>query len=175
MLELSKERIEKILHEESPAKEDQDVILRAIYNRYMDLYERYFADIDALNDEKIAEFRAYHEETKSLFKYYYVDIPLDVCDGLRKFYKESDCKFLGPKWHNELTELYDDFKNTNTDITISDEELKKKFSEKTLGDFYKSMDYIFRDSFGTESEADKVQVSWFRRIFFGEKEKKSDN
>lgn len=44
MIELSHERIEQILHEETVKKEDLDTILRGIYFRYMRLYERYFAD-----------------------------------------------------------------------------------------------------------------------------------
>ena len=75
MIKLSNERIEQILHEETVKKEKSATILRGIYNRYMRLYEDYFADIDALNDDKIAEFRNYHEETRSLIKYYYMDIP----------------------------------------------------------------------------------------------------
>ena len=50
-------------------------LLRSIYTRYMRLFEGYFADIDALNDTKIAQFRKYHEETCSLVRYYYMDIP----------------------------------------------------------------------------------------------------
>lgn len=54
MIKLSNERIEQILHEETVKKEKSATILRGIYNRYMRLYEDYFADIDALNDDKIA-------------------------------------------------------------------------------------------------------------------------
>ena len=83
MVELNNERIEQILHEETTKKEELETILRSIYNRYMWLYEKYFADIDALNDEKIAELTNYHEETLSLVKYYYMDIPLDICVGIK--------------------------------------------------------------------------------------------
>ena len=48
MVELSKERIAQILHEETVKKEDSDTILRSVYTRYMCLYEKYFADIDGL-------------------------------------------------------------------------------------------------------------------------------
>ena len=54
MVELSNERIGKILHEETVKTEELATILRSIYTRYMRLYEKYFADIDALNDEKVA-------------------------------------------------------------------------------------------------------------------------
>ena len=57
MIELTDKRIEQILHEETASKEELGTILRGIYTRYMCLYERYFADIDALNDDKIAELR----------------------------------------------------------------------------------------------------------------------
>ena len=68
MLELSKERIAQILHEETVKKEDADTILRSVYSRYRQLYEKYLEDIDALNDDMIAEMRSYHEETRSLIK-----------------------------------------------------------------------------------------------------------
>ena len=61
MVELSNERIEQILHQETAKKEELATILRGIYTRYMRLYEKLFADIDALNDEKITELRKYHE------------------------------------------------------------------------------------------------------------------
>ena len=57
MVELSNERIEQILHEETKKTEALPTILRGIYSRYMNLYEQYFADIDALNDDQIAEFQ----------------------------------------------------------------------------------------------------------------------
>ena len=70
MVELSNERIKQMLEEETKETEDLTTILRAIYTRYMNLYERYFADLEALNDDKIQEFKKYHEETRSLIKYY---------------------------------------------------------------------------------------------------------
>ena len=51
----------------------------------MRLYEKYFADIDALTDETVAGLKAYHEETRSLVKYYNMDIPQDVCKCLNAF------------------------------------------------------------------------------------------
>lgn len=95
MVELSKERIEQILHEETMKKEELETILRGIYTRYMRLFEKYFADIDALNDDEIAELRKYHEETGSLVKYYYMDIPLDICIGLKEFENKYSVKLLG--------------------------------------------------------------------------------
>ena len=69
MLELSNERIEQILNEETMKTVELATLLRSIYLRYMRLFEGYFADIDALNDTKIAQFRKYHEETCSLVRY----------------------------------------------------------------------------------------------------------
>jgi hypothetical protein len=66
------------------------------------LYEKYFADIDALNDEKIAELTNYHEETLSLVKYYYMDIPLDICVGIKAFEEEYSANLLGAEWHKYL-------------------------------------------------------------------------
>ena len=74
MIELSTERVEEILQKETQKTVDLPVILRAVYTRYMNLYERYFTDVDNLNDDKIAELRKYHEETISLVRYYYMDI-----------------------------------------------------------------------------------------------------
>ena len=45
MIELSNERIEQILHEETVKEEKVSTILRGIYTRYMRLYEKYFSDI----------------------------------------------------------------------------------------------------------------------------------
>ena len=83
MIELSQERVESILKEETLKTEELTTILRAVYTRYMRVFEKYFADTDALNDEVIAELNQYQEETRSLVKYYYMDIPQEVCDGLR--------------------------------------------------------------------------------------------
>ena len=74
MVEFNNERIEEILHKETPKTEELPTILRGIYVRYMRLFERYFADIDALDDDKVAELRKYHEETKGLIRHYYMRI-----------------------------------------------------------------------------------------------------
>ena len=55
MIELNRERIEQMLHEETSKKEELETVLRCIYTRYMHLFENYFADLDALNDDKVAE------------------------------------------------------------------------------------------------------------------------
>ena len=39
MIELSNERVEQILHEETVKKEESGTILRSIYIRYVRLYE----------------------------------------------------------------------------------------------------------------------------------------
>ena len=77
----------------------------------MRLYERYYADIDALNDDVIAELKNYHEETKSLCKCYYMDIPLDICTGLIEFDNEYSDKLLGDDWHKFLLDSYKDFRD----------------------------------------------------------------
>ena len=106
MVELSKERMEQILHEETMKKEDSDAILRGVYTRYMRLFEKYLKDIDALNDEQIAEMKQYHEETRSLVKYYYMDIPHDVCTGIREFEEKITDELLGDNWHNILFDSF---------------------------------------------------------------------
>ena len=88
MFELSVERVDQILHQETPKKEELATILRGIYTRYMRMYEKYFADIDALDDDVIADLKKHNEETKDLIKYYYMDIPHDLCEEIINFDKE---------------------------------------------------------------------------------------
>ena len=109
MVELSKERIEQILHEETAKKEDPETILRSIYTRYMRLYEQLFADIDALDDDQIAVLRNYHDETRSLVRYYYMDIPLDICKGIEEFENKYTEGLLGKEWQKNLFDRYKAF------------------------------------------------------------------
>ena len=169
MVELNKERMEQILHEETMKKEDQDAILRGIYTRYMRLYEKYLADIDALNDEQIAEMREYHEETRSLVKYYYMDIPQDVGSGLREFEKKYSDKLLGDEWHKVLSDSFEEYKKKNKSYGKSEKDLKAAFTRETLEGFYDTMDYIFRSAFGTESETAKNLFSGITGLLFGGK------
>ena len=171
MIELSKERMEQLLNEEATKKEDVKTILRCLYTRYMLLYEKYFADIDSLNIAKVTELRNYHEETKSLFKYYYLDIPEESCEGISEFDKRYTDKLLGPQWYEFLSENYKDYKDSSTDYDATEEELKAGFSKKTLENFYDAMDYIFRDGFGTSSKTAANAVSSIAGLLFG-KEKK---
>lgn len=171
MIDLSNNRIEQILHEESPKKEELATILRSIYTRYMRLYESYFADIDALNDEKIAAWKAYDEETLSLVKYYYMDIPMDICIGIKEFNNKYSRNLLGADWHTFLFDSYEDFKKKNGDETVREESSKAAFAKQALSDFYDAMDYIFRDGFGTGSKTAENAVSWISGLLFGKKEK----
>ena len=164
MVELSKERIDQILHEETMKKEELETILRSIYTRYMRLYEKYFADIDALNNDKIAELRQYHEETKSLVRYYYMDIPLDICMGLREFENKYTVNLLGSEWHDYLFDIYEDFKENSRG---KKEYLKAEFSKQSLAAFYEAMDYVFREGFGTGSQTAKKVVSGITGLLFG--------
>jgi hypothetical protein len=167
MVELSNERVEQILHEETQKTEELTTILRGIYTRYMRLYENYFADIDALNDDKIAELKKYHEETKSLVKYYYMDIPLDICARLQEFDKEYGKKMLGPNWHKFIFDNYEDYKDKNKSENTSEEGLKADYQEKVLIGFYETMDYVFREGFGTESKTTEEVMNGFSGLFFG--------
>ena len=163
MVELSNERIDQILHRETVNKEDTDTILRSIYTRYMRLYEKYFADIEALNDDVIAELRKYHEETLSLIKYYYLDIPQDVCTALREFGRRYDAKLLGAGWHEVVFDSYEEFRDGN------EEAGKEEFAAKNLDAFYDAMDYVFRPGFGTESRTAEKVISGISGLLFGEK------
>ena len=167
MVELSKVRIGQILHKETTKKEDLETILRSIYTRYMRLYEKYFADIDALNDDEIAELRKFHEETRSLVKYYYMDIPQDVCEGIKEFEnKYSDC-LLGSEWHEYLFDCYEDFREKNRSKNKSEETLKAEFSKQALAAFYEAMDYVFREGFGTGSQTAKNVIGGITGLLFG--------
>ena len=167
MVELSKERIDQILHEETTKKEELDTILRSIYTRYMHLFEKYFADIDALNDDRIAELRKYHEETKSLVRYYYLDIPLDICMDIREFENKYSANLLGSDWHKFVFDSYEDYRKNNSYRNKSEEYLKAEFRKQTLTAFYEAMDYIFREGFGTGSQTAKKVVSGITDLFFG--------
>lgn len=170
MVELSKERIEQILHEETAKKEELDTILRSIYTRYMRLYEKYFADIDALNDDVIAELRNYHEETKSLIRHYYMDIPQDICTGLREFDNKYSASLLGSEWHKYLFDSYKSFKEENRSRNKSKEHLKAEFAKQTMTAFYEAMDYIFREGFGTGSQTAKDVISGITGLLFGKEQ-----
>lgn len=167
MVELSKERMDQILHEETAQKEDTETILRSIYTRYMCLYEKYFADIDALNDDGIAELRAYHEETRSLVRYYYMDIPQDICLYIKEFENKYIAKLLGPEWLEYLYGNYEEFRRENEDGDTPVEALKAEFSKQALEAFYDAMDYVFRDGFGTDSQTYKDVASGLTGLLFG--------
>ncbi len=167
MVELSKVRIGQILHKETTKKEDLETILRSIYTRYMRLYEKYFADIDALNDDEIAELRKFHEETRSLVKYYYMDIPQDVCEGIKEFEnKYSDC-LLGAEWHEYLFDCYEDFREKSKSKNKGEETLKAEFAKQALADFYEAMDHVFREGFGTGSQTEKNVIGGITGLLFG--------
>ena len=171
MLELSNERVECILEKETQKTEETKTILRAVYSRYMSLYEKYFADIDALNNDRIAELKKYHEETLSLVKYYYMDIPQDTCKGLNEFEEKYSDLLLGPGWHQYLFKAYDDFRNENRNSNKSDKEIKAEFSKSAMKEFYECMDYVFREGFGTGSKAVENVVTGIKDLLFGKKEK----
>ena len=171
MLELSNERVECILEKETQKTEPTITILRAIYTRYMYLYEKYFADIDALNNDKIAELKKYHEETLSLVKYYYMDIPQDICMGLNEFEEKYSDLLLGPNWHLYLFKSYDDFRDESQNKNVSEKDIKAEFSKRTLKAFYESMDNVFREGFGTGSKTVENVVNGISGLLFGKKEK----
>ena len=173
MIELSKERIDEILHKETLKTEDQKTLLRAIYGRYMHLYEDYFSDTDKLNEKKITQLQKYHEETKSLLKYYYMDIPYDVCTALIEFDKQYTDKLLGKDREDFLSGYFNQFKNESRNKNRSEEELKADFAKEKLKNFYEAMDSVFRESFGTDSVTVDKTVNWFKNLFgIGKSDKK---
>ena len=169
MVELSNERVEAILKDETQKTAELATILRAIYARYMKLYEKYFADIEALNDDKIAELNQYHEETQSLVKYYYMDIPQDVCTDLKEFDDEYSADLLGPDWQRYLLNVYREFRSKNSDR--HERWVKAEFKKKALEGFYDTMGSIFRQGFGTESKKASNFVEGIGSLLFGKKGK----
>lgn len=169
MLELSHERIEQIVLKETPKTEVLPSILRSVYVRYMSLYEKYFTDIDTLNDDTISELNKYNEETKSLVKYYYMDIPRDICMELEEFNDTYSAKLLGTDWHKTLFNAYRSFRDENESDNKSENCLKAEFSKQCLKAFYDAMDYIFRDGFGTRSKTAETVTSGLASMLFGEK------
>jgi len=167
MSELNYEKIDQIMHKETPKTEDLLLILRGIYLRLVRLFERYYADIDALNDDRIDELKQYHEETISLVKYYYMDIPLDILYALGRFDGEHVDKMLGSGWNRYLFEAYKDFVIKNRNENKSNEDLKAEFAGKNLMDFYRSMDNIFRVTFGTSSKTVENAGNWIGKLLFG--------
>ena len=170
MVELSNERIEQILHEETKKTEDLKTILRSIYFRYMNLYEHYFADLDALNNDKIAEFRKQHEETKSLIKYYYMDIPQDICHEIHEFEEKVSDKLLGRDWKTHLNDIYEEYKANNKDWNKKEEDYKAEFPKAAIDAFYEAMESIFRDAFGTNSATAKDFIEGIGGLLLGKKD-----
>ena len=158
MVELSNERIDKILHEETLRTEDSRTLLRAI--------------IDKLNDKKIAEFRKYHEETKSLLKYYYMDIPHDVNIALNEFDNKYTDYLLGNEWHSLLLEQYNKFKIDKSFEDRDEDSLKNRFAKQNLNIFYEAMNSVFRDDFDTSSKTAHSISVFFKGLLFGNDGKK---
>ena len=167
MIELSKERIEKILNEETVKTVELKTLLRSIYTRYMRMYEKYFSDIDALNDDTISELRNYNEETKSLVRYYYLDIPQDIFEGIKEVEDRSVAKLLGPKWHKYLSDSYAAFKEEHEDEYGSEKSLKEAFAKQAMEEFYDTMDDVFRVGFGTVSQSAKDFTNGLTGLLFG--------
>jgi len=168
MVELSSERVNTILEEETQKTVKLKTLLRAVYNRYMHLYEKYFADIDALNDDVIAELNQYHEETRSLIKYYYMDIPQDICMELNDFDTKSVGKLLGSGWHEYLFDMYKYFRDVNWNK--SEEWVRAEFRKQAMDGFYDAMGSVFRKGFGTASETAGNIASELTGLLFVKKE-----
>ena len=171
MVELSNERIEQMLHDETKKTEALPTLLRCIYTRYMHLFELYFENMETLNDDKIAEFQNYHAETQALIRYYYMDIPEDVCSGICEFEEKCTGNLLGREWKKYLYDAYDKFKNENSEWDMSENYYMAKFKKETVKGFYEAMENIFRSGFGTESETEKKTLNGISGLLFCGKDK----
>jgi len=171
MVELSNERVEAILKEETSKTTELATILRAIYIRYMRMYERYFDDMESLTEEAVTEMKKYHEETVSLVKYYYMDIPQDVCTELKEFDEKYYDTLFGPEWDRKLREGFRAFRNEHWDM--SEKWVKEQFKKKALDTFYEDMGSVFRPGFKTDSKAAEGVINGISELLFG-KGKKED-
>jgi hypothetical protein len=174
MVELNNERIDQILHEEAKKTEPLPQLLRAIYTRYMNLFEDYIANIYDLTDDKIDAYKKQHEETRSLIKYDYMDIPQDVCSAIGEFEKNSCENLLGRDWKKNLHDAYEEFKYKCMDSDMSEDYYRAEFKKAALDEFYKSMEEIFRSGFGTESESEKATYAGISGLLFGGKKSSDD-
>ena len=95
-----------------------------------------------------------------------MDIPLDICTSLIEFDKKYSAKLLGSRWQRFLFDCFNEFKSENGDK--SEECLEADFEDKILTAFYETMDYIFRDGFGTGSEFAKGIKEGLADLLFGE-------
>ena len=168
MIELSYDQVDQIMHKDTPRSEDLPLILRSIYLRYLHLFETYFADIDALDDDKIIELKKYHEETRSLIKIFYLDIPMDVFYALGSVDEDDVSKMLSTELKQYVFDSFRNFMLENRDESKSKERFKLEFAQKNLTDFYSSMDTVFRGAFGTTSKTTENAVGWIGKLLFGE-------
>jgi hypothetical protein len=168
MVGLSNEKVDQILHAETPKTEPLALILRGIYTRYMRLFEQYYADIDTLNDNKVAELRKYHEDTKSLVKHYYMDIPHDICMEIDEFDKKCTKKLLGYNWHEYLFDDYEEFREDRDSEDERERNLKAEYSKEKLEEFYEEIGSVLRDGFGSGSKAREKVVNELQGMFFGQ-------
>ena len=96
-----------------------------------------------------------------------MDLPQDVCSGIKEFEKKYSSNLLGSRWHKYLFDSYKEFKEKSQDKDKSEEFYKAEFTKQALDYFYEAMDYIFRDAFGTESQTVKNTISSLKELLFG--------
>ena len=96
-----------------------------------------------------------------------MDIPLDICMGLKEFENKYSANLLGSEWHDYLFDSFEDFREKNRGKNTSDECLKAQFTKQTLNAFYEAMDYVFREGFGTGSQTARKVVSGITGLLFG--------
>lgn len=94
-----------------------------------------------------------------------MDIPLDICMYIEEFDNKYNAKLLGPKWHEYLFGIYEDFRNENEDE--GEEYIKAEFKKKALNDFYEAMGYVFREGFDTCSKNVENTLSGISGLLFG--------
>ena len=92
-----------------------------------------------------------------------------VCEDLEEFDEKFRARLLGPNWYDNLCDIIESFKDENWDM--SEKRLKAEFKKQALEAFYKEMDDVFREGFGTGSKTVADAVGGITGLLFG-KEKK---
>lgn len=88
---------------------------------------------------------------------------------LEEFDETYTAKLLGADWHKILTDAYKEFRAEYKNRNKSEECLKAEFSEQCLEAFYKAMEEVFREGFGTGSKKAENFVSGLAGLLFGGK------
>ena len=100
----------------------------------------------------------------SLVKYYYMDIPLDICAGIKEFENTYSANLLGPDWHEYLFDSYENFRENSRSKNKGEEYLKAEFSKQALAAFYEAMGSKFGQRFLADEFIEQEVLAIVRAI-----------